>query len=294
MTEISRGSAAFDIPLADFEAIALDGPDAVAFAQSQLAADVAAVAVGHWRWACWLEPKGRVIALLLLLRPAADRILLLLPGRRAGELATRLQRYVMRSRVKVAPIQPAIRGRMDPSAAAGLANGGPIAGEGDAWRIELGGVAGRSIESGDGRAAGPDADAARARWRLADAADGIPWLEGAAIEAWIPQALGLSRLDAFSTRKGCYPGQEIVARTHFLGRNKRALWRAALPPGAEPPAPGTRCLAADAGPEAEAVAEVVFAAPAAAGGWVLAVGREGPESRLHAQGGTVLLDFQPV
>jgi folate-binding protein YgfZ len=294
MTETSRSSAAFDVPLADFEALALDGPDAVAFAQSQLAADVAAVAIGHWRWACWLEPKGRVIALLLLLRPTADRILLVLPGHRAVELAPRLQRYVMRSKVKITPIQPPVHGSIDPSRATTLAIGGPISGDSDAWRIELGGAAGRGIAVGGEPACDSDADGARARWRLADAADGIPWLEGAAIEAWIPQSLGLSRLDAFSTRKGCYPGQEIVARTHFLGRTKRGLWRSALPPGAAPPAPGTRCLPAGAGTEAESIAEVVYAAPAAAGGWVLAVGREGHETRLHAQGSADVLEFPPI
>jgi hypothetical protein len=292
MTGLSRESTTPVAPLADHDALSLEGPDAAAFAQAQLATDVDAIAAGHWGWACWLEPKGRVIALMLLLRPAPDRILLLLPGRRAAAIAERLQRYVMRSKVKLVPIQPAVRGVFGVGPASPLATGGAIAPVGDGWRIELGGVGGRALEIGGDPA--PADDAAHARWRAADAADGIPWLEGAAIEAWIPQALGLARLQAFSTRKGCYPGQEIVARTHFLGRSKRALWRAALPPGMVPPAPGTRCLAPGAGPGAEAVAEVVCAARADDGGWVLAVGREGGEARLVVAGGDAPLDFQPV
>ena len=69
--------------------------------------------------------------------------------------------------------------------------------------------------------------------------DGVPFLAGDAIEQQTPHALGLDHLGAISTKKGCYPGQEIVARTHFLGRNKRHLvrWSAdaafELAPGAE-------------------------------------------------------------
>ena len=60
-------------------------------------------------------------------------------------------------------------------------------------------------------------------WWALDAAHGWPALPGVELSAWTPQQLSLQRLHAFSVKKGCYPGQEIVARTHFLGRAKRGL-----------------------------------------------------------------------
>jgi folate-binding protein YgfZ len=62
-----------------------------------------------------------------------------------------------------------------------------------------------------------------AAWREADLRHGLPRLGPAQVEAWTPQMLSLDRLRAFSLKKGCYPGQEIVARTHYLGQAKRGL-----------------------------------------------------------------------
>ena len=82
--------------LPDHRVVALDGPDATAFAQAQFINDVAALSPGHWQWNGWLTPKGRVIAVFALLKLAEDRILLLLPDTDAGELAAQLQRFVFR------------------------------------------------------------------------------------------------------------------------------------------------------------------------------------------------------
>ena len=71
----------------------------------------------------------------------------------------------------------------------------------------------------------PDDAMAAAHWRRFDLQHGLPRLHGEQVEAWTPQQLSLERLHAFSVKKGCYPGQEIVARTHFLGKAKRGLMR---------------------------------------------------------------------
>ena len=60
-------------------------------------------------------------------------------------------------------------------------------------------------------------------WRQSDLRYGVPRLSADQREQWTPQQLGLDRLNGYSVKKGCYPGQEIVARTHFLGKAKRAL-----------------------------------------------------------------------
>ena len=61
-------------------------------------------------------------------------------------------------------------------------------------------------------------------WRHLLIRDGLPWLPAAASEKHLPQMLNLDRLDGVSFTKGCYPGQEIVARTRYLGRVKRRLY----------------------------------------------------------------------
>ncbi|MBK9656282.1 MAG: tRNA-modifying protein YgfZ [Rhodanobacteraceae bacterium] len=75
----------------------------------------------------------------------------------------------------------------------------------------------------------------------------IPWIVAATSERFLPQMLGLQRLQAFSLRKGCFPGQEVVARTHFLGRVKRRLVRLLRTSGDVSLAPGAElCLQAGA------------------------------------------------
>ena len=72
----------------------------------------------------------------------------------------------------------------------------------------------------DGSLVDPDSSA---RWMAFDLEHGLPRLSTSQAEQWTPQMLSLERLHAFSVKKGCYPGQEIVARTHFLGQAKRGL-----------------------------------------------------------------------
>ena len=61
------------------------------------------------------------------------------------------------------------------------------------------------------------------RWAAFDLEHGLPRLPPSQAGQWTPQQLSLDRLRAYSVKKGCYPGQEIVARTHFLGQAKRGL-----------------------------------------------------------------------
>src|SRR5699024_1073257 len=84
--------------------------------------------------------------------------------------------------------------------------------------------------------------AAAERWTAFDLAHGWPRLGPDQVEQWTPQQLSLQRLHAYSVKKGCYPGQEIVARTHFLGKAKRGLVR--LQPG-QPAAAGEPVMDGD-------------------------------------------------
>lgn len=206
--------------------LAVSGRDAAAFLQAQTMNDVASLAPGHWQWNGWLTPKGRVIALFALLRLAPERCLLVLPDFPAAELQPLLQRFVFRSQVRL-DSQPAL-----------VAAAGPLPADIDPWHWT------GDEAQGIGLAAGPPGDprglwllpaghpalaaptpATDAAWFAADLDSGLPRLPVEGREAWTPQMLSLDRLAAFSLRKGCYPGQEIVARTHYLGQAKRGLVR---------------------------------------------------------------------
>src|SRR3546814_3526677 len=91
----------------------------------------------------------------------------------------------------------------------------------DGFAFDFSGDGGaRTLWAGPGLASTDDLDA-RARWAAFDLAHGLPRLAESQIEKWTPQQLSLERLHAYSVKKGYYPGQEIVARTHFLGQAKR-------------------------------------------------------------------------
>lgn len=228
-------SAAPFFALPDHAVVALDGPDAAAFAQAQFANDVVALPQGNWQWNAWLTPKGRVIAVFALLKLGDDRILLLLPDADAGELATQLQRFVFRRKLKIS----ALDGRQVGGALRkpDSVQSARIGFNGDSIELDYG-------DQGQARTLTiaatdelPDDAGLRARWAAHDLQAGLPRLPVDQREQWTPQQLSLERLQAFSVKKGCYPGQEIVARTHFLGKAKRGLVLfesdAALEPGVE-------------------------------------------------------------
>lgn len=216
-------------PLSGHSILGVEGPDAAAFLHAQTMNDVRELAPGQWHWNGWLNAKGRVIALFALLRVAADAFLVVLPDFPAAELQPRLQRFVFRSKLRLlvrddwrcaaemdgANAEPATRD---------LATGDAQAG----WRLDMSGDGGARflhLLPAGAAAIGAHDRAVESAWRDADLAHGLPRLDEDAIEAWTPQMLSLDRLRAFSLKKGCYPGQEIVARTHYLGKARRGLAR---------------------------------------------------------------------
>lgn len=199
--------------------LALDGPDAIAFAQAQFANDVTALAVGHWQWNTWLTPKGRVVAIFALLRTGDTALRLLLPDADATELADALRRFVFRRKVTLTarPDLHVSGAFTAPTQASGTMLAGT---EATALELDCGAPELPRTWRISTTTAPTDA-AATTAWDVADLRLGLPRLPGTQREQWTPQQLGLERLQAFSVKKGCYPGQEIVARTHFLGRAKR-------------------------------------------------------------------------
>lgn len=204
--------------LPDMHIVELAGRDAATFSQAQFINDVNGLRPGQWHWSGWLTPKGRVVAIFALAKWTDERIWLLLPDVDPDELVAGLRRFVFRSKVVVSVRDDVVGGAFVPS------TGGR-----DGTFIERNGV----VEFDFGTEQSPrclrvgteevtDTTAVR-RWRAFDLEHGLPRLAPEQFGQWTPQQLSLERLRGFSVRKGCYPGQEIVARTHFLGKAKRGL-----------------------------------------------------------------------
>ena len=208
-----------ELLLPDHRVLVLSGRDATAFAHAQFMNDVAGLPVGNWQWNGWLTPKGRLVALFALLKRDEQMLWLLLPDAEPAELATALQRFVFRSKVTLeGRADLVVSGSFSPPVRASRAQFSEV---GSGVELDMGAEGGpRALKieaSADSTADGSD------RWRAADLEHGLPRLPPSQSGQWTPQQLSLDRLRAYSVKKGCYPGQEIVARTHFLGQVKRGL-----------------------------------------------------------------------
>lgn len=221
----------------------IEGSDAIAFAQAQFSGNAAKLDSGQWQFSAWLDAQGRVLALFHLVRLADERLLLLLRGGDADVMAAALRRYVFRSKVK-----------LDASASTRLSNGPalPLYEAAMDEHVVMLGCATHSLRLAMHASfeATPDDRA----WRLPQLHAGWPWLPDPLLGKLLPPALSLERLQAVTFDKGCYPGQEIVARLHYRGGHKWHLHRVVL---SQPLVAGSTLYAND-----HEVAHVLEALPA--------------------------------
>ncbi len=241
--------------------IEVSGDDATAFLHAQFTNDVQALPQGAAQWNGWCSAKGRLLATFLLVK-RAQGYLLLLPMEIAAPIAKRLGMFVLRSKVKIADASDRYaRFGIAGKEAAVLAAGIPDA-------IALGNDRFLAIVPADTAAATLDRLAASATrvgrdaWEWTSIHAGIPTIVAATQEAFVPQMANFDLVGGVSFRKGCYPGQEIVARTQYRGILKRRMALAHVP--GDPPAPGQKVYSSAFGDQA--AGEVVNAAPAPDGG----------------------------
>ncbi len=269
--------------------VSVCGGDAATLLQGQLTQDVKAADGHHAPLAGWCTPKGRLLAVCRVLTPAPERLELAVPAELTAAIARRLSLYVLRAaatvtdegagwaRVIVTDAVAAARGAVPgPTPAAAIETEG-------CWWIRLPGEPARIEVLGPEAAVAGLALPAAAQVSRIDA--GLPTVYAATSEAFIPQMLNLDVIGAVSFRKGCYTGQEIVARTQNLGRIKRRMARYLA---AEPVAlaPGERLFAAvPSDPDVTAVAQVVDCEGA---GVLAVVALDQAGAPLHAPGGAVL------
>lgn len=263
-------------PLPDLVVILVEGVDAEAFLTAQLGRRPPAATEHHAPLAAWHDPKGRVQALFRVVR-LPDTFWLVTPADIAAAVAADLRRYVLRARVSlrvtdelrcIALVGPCTAALTRTGIELAADNGAAAVGEGVAW-LRVGSGLVHGIGTADTleavSAALPDADAADAA--VAEIRLGIPSVTAPLRGKFLPQMLNLDELGAVEFDKGCYPGQEIIARTHNLGTVKRRLQRYVADASAQLPAPGSD-LFDEAG---EAVGVVISSAYAPGGMEVLAV-----------------------
>jgi folate-binding protein YgfZ len=216
--------------LSGFSLLGFSGPDAAAFLQAQLMNDLRELGANQWQWTGWLSAKGRLIALFALLRLDDQEFIAILPDYPAAELQQQLQRFVFRNKLRIAPVVDLIAAA-DLAPEQTIAEGSRNLAVGDktsGLRLDCSGddvCRDLLLLPADCALLGPPDAACDAQWLESDLAHGLPRLVASQRESWTPQMLSLERLRAFSLKKGCYPGQEIVARTHYLGQARRGLSR---------------------------------------------------------------------
>lgn len=260
--------------------IAVTGDDATAFLHAQFTNDVLLLPEGAAQWNGWCSAKGRLIATFLLLK-RADGYLLLLPAEIAAPIAKRLSMYVLRSKVKIADasaewVRMGFAGKTagvfaarhfghTPDPMRSVDRDGAICVALDADRFVIFAPTDHAQKIWDTlaeNAAKAGADA----WEWTSIRAGIPTIVAATQESFVPQMANFDLVGGVSFKKGCYPGQEIVARTQYRGILKRRMGFAHTASGVRP-APGQRLFSAAFGEQA--AGEVVNAAPAPGGGFDL-------------------------
>jgi folate-binding protein YgfZ len=299
--QAERAAAAEGNVLADLShlaVLAFSGEDAQAFLQGQLTCDLTAIRAGSAMLGAYCSPKGRMLADFFLAR-GEDRFVMLLPRTLAAAIEKRLRMFVLRSRVHVAPGNEVLLGAAGPRAADALrglstADGSMV--------LEVPG--GRFIAVIAPEAAPGVWKSLRAKlrpvgtscWEWLDIRAGIPMIPPAMQDRLVPQMANLELLGGVSFNKGCYTGQEVVARSQYLGKVKRRMYLARLSGEPAPPQAGDELFSDDLGDQA--CGWVINAQPSPGSGYdLLAVvpvaSREHSTVHLKSPQGEKL-SFQPL
>jgi hypothetical protein len=204
--------------------LSVSGQDARDFLHAQLTNDIKSLPPERAVLAGWCSAKGRLLATFLVI-PEPQGFLLQLARDLAPAVAKRLSMFVLRSRVKIADQSEAWAqfGIWDAASPAGVSwDGGkatvPV---GDRRYLRLEPAATASLV--------PNAE--EEAWTLQEIRAGRPLITAATQDQFVPQMVNLEQLQGIDFHKGCYPGQEIVARAQYRGQVKRRMVRLASPDG---------------------------------------------------------------
>jgi folate-binding protein YgfZ len=210
------------------------GPDAASFLHGQLSQDTSGQTAHEARLAAYCSPKGRMLASTVNLRPEDETFFLLTDRAVLPALLKRLSMFVMRAKAKLSDASEAVRviGLLGSVAQA-------VVGEVEAeasWQVRAH-AGGQLIRMPDVQGlrrwcwVGP-ADASEAIlaalpalpdvvWAWLDVMSGVPHIEQPTVDLFVPQMINFELIGGVNFKKGCYPGQEIVARSQYRGTTKR-------------------------------------------------------------------------
>lgn len=269
--------------LSHYGLVSIHGEDAPEFLQNQLTNDLRGVDGQHSQLSGLCNAKGRLIASFRVFRHG-DSYYLSLPAAMAEPLINRLRLYVLRSRVNLEDATETFvhLGVAGPDAEEELgaalgelpeANGDVVQNQ-DLMIVRVPGLhASYEVFASLERARAlwdklnvRAAPVGRDGWELQDILAGVPVIYPGTSEAFVPQMVNLQLVEGVSFKKGCYPGQEVVARMQYLGKLKRRMYRCHSDSD-QRPAPGEELFTADDGDQS--IGKVVSAAPHPDGGFEL-------------------------
>ena len=214
--------------------VRVSGDDARKFLQRQFTADLSTVSTDKASPAAYLSPKGRVLANFLLLQHK-DSFLLVLSIDLVGTIERRLRMYVMRDKVEVNTVTDLViegsfdSGGMQQQSLELPPNEYDVTFNNQTIIVWLPGHKERYLMIRPGvRSENEEYDEILDLWKLDDIQTGIPLISADFSEKFVPQAINLDLTGAISVSKGCYPGQEIVARLHYRGGVNRRMVRAQI------------------------------------------------------------------
>jgi len=272
------------VDLSHFGLIRARGADVRPFLQGQLTNDVNRIDSTHAQLNSYCSPKGRMLGSFWIFE-RDDALYLQLPVERLPAILKRLQMFVLRSEVTLEDASDELaRFALAGDCAASLLPFVPadepatsmtrddltvLRLPGDRPRYEVVGPT-QSLAALWSQAAGTAEQAGTAFWSLLDIRAGIPNVFEDTVDAFVPQMANLQLLGGVSFTKGCYTGQEVVARMQYLGKLKRRMYRARIDAG-DCPAPGTEVFSPSS-ESGQGAGRIVDSAPSPEGGCeVLAV-----------------------
>ncbi len=228
-------------PISKLSILSVNGSDSTRFLQGQSTCNIDEVTESNGSFGAFCTPKGRAICTFFIIRQK-DSFLLILPSELMEKVTKRLQLYILRSDVKLNRISEeyCLLGlNSEASSALGLElpeaqyaaacknNMIIIRFPGSQPRFVVMGTPQEAMDLWTDLTENHKFGAANSSdWLLQDLISGIPWLNSKTSEEFIPQMINLDQLNGISFNKGCYTGQEIVARTHYLGKSKRQMFLA--------------------------------------------------------------------